>query len=130
MGQAVRQWVGGRSRTPIFVAETHLDPDDHQETAQWLSARGFGVLGAPAAQSPKGGTFGGLMIIYPAHKHFHHVQQQMIDGCGWVATMWTFSNLQLIMIVAYFKCGEGVQGKTNAALRAGLISFVTGVNQP
>lgn len=34
------------------------------------------------------------------------------------------------MIVAYFKCGEGVQGKTNAALWAGLIAFVNGVNQP
>ena len=44
--------------------------------------------------------------------------------------MWTFSDLKLIMIVAYFKCGEGVQGKTNSALWGGLISFVTGVNHP
>ena len=42
----------------------------------------------------------------------------------------TFSDFKLIMIVAYFKCGEGVQGKTNSKLWGGLISFVTGVNHP
>ena len=130
LGQAVRQWIGGRTRSPLFIAETHLAPDDHHKTMQWLCGRGFGVLGAPAAQSPKGGTHGGLMIVYPAHLRFHQIHQQMIDGCGWVATMWTFSDLKLIMIVAYFKCGEGVQGKTNSALWCGLISFVTGVNHP
>lgn len=52
----------------------------------------------------------------------------MIDGCGWYAVMWSFNHFNIILVGAYFKCGEGVQGKTNAALWAGLITFVTCVN--
>ena len=130
LGHDVRQWIGGRPRTPIFVVETHLNEADHFKTVQWLNARGFGTLGHAAAESPKAGANGGFMVIFPAHLHFHHVQRQVIDGCGWYAVMWSFNHLSLIMVTAYFKCGEGVQGKTNSALWAGLINLVTGVNQP
>lgn len=34
LGQHVRQWLVGRDRTPIFLAETHLGPDDHEKTVQ------------------------------------------------------------------------------------------------
>ena len=128
MGQEVRQWLGGRSRTPIFVAETHLGEADHIKTIQWLSARGLGAMGIPAAESPKGGTYGGIMLVYPPHLHLHYIQHQVIEGCGWYAVMWSFQNANIILVGTYFKCGEGAQGRTNSVLWAGLISFVTSIN--
>lgn len=62
LGHEVRQWLGGRPRTPIFVVETHLGEADHLKTIQWLSARGLGAMGQPAAESPKRG-----------HQWRHHV---------------------------------------------------------
>lgn len=61
LGPEVRQWLLCRPRTPIFVA--HLAEDDFQKTQQWFATRGFGVLGHPAATSPKGGTNGGLLVF-------------------------------------------------------------------
>lgn len=69
------------------------------------------------------------MLVFPPHLHFHYVQHQCIDGCGWYAVMWSFQNASIILVGAYFKCGEGVQGKTNSTLWAGLLSFVTSVQQ-
>ena len=36
----------------------------------------------------------------------------------------------MLLIAAYFKCGEGIQGPTNAELWAGLTAFVTSVQKP
>ena len=52
LGHDVRQCIGGRPRTPIFVVETHLNEEDHFKTMQWFSTRGFGAMGHPAAVSP------------------------------------------------------------------------------
>ena len=128
LGHEVRQWIGRRPRNPIFVVETHLNENDHFKTMPWFSTRGFGAMGHAGADT-KGGTNGGIMVILPAHLHFHYIQHQMIDGCGWYAVMWSFSHINIIMAAAYFKRGEGLQGKTNSELWAGLITFVTGVNQ-
>ena len=88
LGQEVKQCLGGRPRTPIFVVETHLGEADHFKTMQWFNTRGFGAMGQPAAKSTKGGTHGGIMLIYPPR---HYVQHQVIDGCGWYAVMWSFN---------------------------------------
>ena len=130
LGQAVRQWLTGRERIPVFLAETHLAQDDHEKVLQWLSTRGFGVMGQAAAQSPKGGRHGGLLLVYPAHLHFHFVQKQIIDGCGWYAVHWTFDNFELIIVMVYFKCGEGLQGATNSLLWSGLMTFATAISKP
>ena len=45
-------------------------------------------------------------------------------GCGWYAVHWSFANLDLVIVVTYFKCGEGLQGAT------GLLTFVTGSQKP
>ena len=71
LGQEVRQWLGGRPRTPIFVVETHLGEADHFKTMQWFNTRGFGAMGQAAAESTKGGTYGGITLIYPPHLHFN-----------------------------------------------------------
>lgn len=55
-GQNVRQWLMSRERTPIFIAETHLGQEDREKTLQWMNARGLGAMGAPAAESAKGGA--------------------------------------------------------------------------
>ena len=85
LGHQVRQWLLSRSRTPIMLVETHLNHEDFAKTSQWFAARGFGVLGWPAAESIKGGTHGGHMLLYPAHMHFHFIDKQVIEGCGWYA---------------------------------------------
>ena len=130
LGPHVRQWLLGRERTPIFLAETHLGTDDHAKTVQWLSTRGFAVLGHEAALSPKGGTNGGLMVVFPNNLHFHFIQKQIIDGCGWSAVHWMFENFGLIIIMVYFKCGEGLQGATNAHLWSALLTFVSSLATP
>ena len=112
------------------MVETHLALEDYQKVQQWLTARGFGVLGHPAAESSKGGTHGGHLLVYPAHMHFHYVHKQIIDGCGWYAVQWTFADAEVLMVMAYFRTGEGIQGHTNAQLWAGLLSFVTSVVKP
>ena len=130
LGQSVRQWLLGRERTPIFLAETHLSPEDHDKTLQWFATRGYGIIGEAAAVSPKGGTNGGLLLVFPANLHFHYVQKQIIDGCGWFAVHWTFENFDLILVMVYFKCGEGLQGATNSLLWSGLLTFVTSLAKP
>ena len=70
------------------------------------------------------------MIIFPHNLHFHFVQKQIIEGCGWYGVVWSFENCEIILVFAYFKCGEGVQGPTNSQLWAGLMSFVTSVHKP
>ena len=55
MGQSVRQWLLSKPRQPTFVVETHLGAEDHVQTLQWMTARGYGALGEPAAESVKGG---------------------------------------------------------------------------
>ena len=67
LGHEVRQWVGDRPRTPIFVVETHLGEEDHFRTMQWFSSPGLSAMGYAAAESPKGGTNGGIMLIFPPH---------------------------------------------------------------
>lgn len=37
---------------------------------------------------------------------------------------WSFDNAEIVCIVAYFKCGEGLQGSTNAQLWVGLVACV------
>lgn len=112
------------------MVETHLNEADHQKTMQWFSTRGFGALGQPAAESTKGGTNAGMLLLYPSHLHFHYVHEQCIDGRGWYGVMWNFANLDIILVMAYFKCGEGIQGSTNALLWSGLLTFTTGIQQP
>ena len=87
LGPEVRQWLLCR---PIFVVETHLAQEDFQKVHQWFATRGLGVLGHPAASSPKGGTNGGFLVLYPLDQRFHFVQKQVIDGCGWYAVHWTW----------------------------------------
>lgn len=130
LGQQVRQWIIGRNRKPIFLVETHLGPEDHEKTLQWFATRGFGVLGQAAALSPKGGTHGGMILLFPTHLHIHFVQKQLIDGCGWYAVHWSFDNFALVIVMAYFKCEEGIQGPTNTLLWSGLMTFVTGLAKP
>ena len=130
LGQGVRQWLLTRPRQPICIVETHLGKQDHEKTMQWLTTRALSALGEPAAESTKGGTNGGMMIIFPHNLHFHFVQKQIIEGCGWYAVVWSFENCEIILVFSYFKCGEGVQGPTNSQLWAGLISFVTSVRKP
>ena len=113
LGPHVRQWLLGRERTPIFLAETHL-----------------GCQNLPMAEYPwfccdQPKTDGG----FPNNLHFHFIQKQFIDGCGWFAVHWTFENFGLIIMV-YFKCGEGLQGATNARLWSGLLTFVTNLATP
>ena len=128
-GQPLRQWLLTRPRTPIMLVETHLNQEDFAKTSQWFAARGFGVLGWPAAESIKGGTHGGHMLLYPANMHFHFIHKQVIDGCGWYASQWSFANMEVILVMAYFRTGEGIQGHTNSQLWAGLISFVTSMTK-
>ena len=130
VGQQVRQWLISKSRVPIFVVETHLGPDDHNKMMQWMTARGYSAMGAAAAESVKGGTNGGIMMLFPQDQHVHFVQKQIIDGCGWYGVIWSFAGAEILMISAYFKCGEGIQGPTNAELWAGLIAFVTSIQKP
>ena len=130
LGQPVRQWLLSRPRTPIMMVETHLNHEDFAKTSQWFAARGFGVLGWPAAESVKGGTHGGHMLLYPANLHFHFVHKQLLEGCGWYAAQWTFANTDVILVASYFRTGEGIQGHINAQLWAGLISFVTSIAKP
>ena len=111
------------------MVETHLGSRDHEKMVQWFATRGLGVLGEPAAESVKGGTYGGLMMVFPWHMHFHFLQKQTIEGCGWYAVLWTFANSELVMIMTYFKCGEGLQGPTNATLWGSLLAFVKQVQK-
>lgn len=58
------------------------------------------------------------------------MQKQIIDGCGWYAVHWSFENFDIVIIMVYFKCGEGIQGATNALLWSGLLTFVTRLAKP
>lgn len=97
----------GCSRDPglLFLAETHLAQEDNLKAHQRFAARGFGVLRQPAAESAKGGTHGAFMLLYPSNKN-------IVDGCGWYATQWTFHNVDVIIAMAYFCTEEGIQGPT------------------
>lgn len=118
-GQAVRSWLLTRARSPFLMMETHLGAAELAKVAQWFSARGWQVFGEEAAESPKEGTLAGVLALFPTDKHVHCVNKQFIDGCGWLAVQLTFNDFQVILVMVYMKCVEGLQGQTNAHLWSG-----------
>ena len=66
---------------------------------QWMSVRGYGVMGEPAAETVKGGTHGGMMLLHPQSMHFHYVRKQILEGCGWYAV--TLQNDRPVEIAAW-----------------------------
>lgn len=80
MGQQVRQWLLCKKRAPFLAVETHLGLADHDKTLQWMTARGYIAMGAAAAESVKGGTHGGIMMLFPQDQHVHFLHKQIIEG--------------------------------------------------
>ena len=52
---------------------------------------------------------GNMMLLFPQNQHFHYVQKKILEGCGWYAVSWTFESYELMMVMVYFKCGDGIQ---------------------
>ena len=70
------------------------------------------------------------MLVFPPHEMVHKLDEHSVEGHGWLAAVWSFEAVRLVIIAVYMKSGEGMQGPTNAGTWANLIAFTRNLEQP
>ena len=113
-----------------YVYITHLHNGALDNKLQFLNTRGWKTIAVEAHATEKGGTNGGLMLVFPGHQHIHLKDQFVIEGCGWMACQMELENYNLNLIGMYAKCGEGIQGQTNQQLWSRLVAYVRHLKEP
>ena len=130
MGKEVVKWIQSQPTVPIMLVETHMQGEALIQRERMLARQGWKTISVEANKSERGGTNGGFMIVHPISCHMHKVEHYMIEGCGWLAVQWQFDNWAIIVVLVYFKTGEGIQGQTNAQLWARLTTFTQHLQLP
>ena len=130
MGKDVVKWLQSQPTVPIMLVETHMQGEALIQRERMLARQGWKTISVEANQTERGGTNGGFMIVHPISCHMHKVKHYTIEGCGWMAVQWQFDNWAIILILVYFKTGEGIQGQTNAQLWARLTTFTQHLQLP
>lgn len=63
-GKQVIDWYWTRQSEVYIFAETHLDPQKHQQTCQYFTARGRTACGTPAwPNEDNSGTHTGILML-------------------------------------------------------------------
>ena len=130
MSKEVHKWLASQQGRPLFLAETHLAEKEMEIEMQKLAMKGWRTIGMDAKPIGNGGNSGGIMLVYPTHLHIHSMHQCNVEGHGWLAVQWRMEQETLNAVGVYFKCGEGIQGKTNAKIWGELTAWVRHLQQP
>ena len=130
-GRQVLEWYWTRDSGIYIFAETHLDPQRHFETCQYLTVRGRTAFGTPAvANQDNNGTHGGLLVIADPAAGITQFEAYTVKGCGYQSFLWQATETTLLVIGLYMKTGETLQSETNALIMARLLALITHTADP
>ena len=124
-GKSVQEWFWSRPADVHLFTETHLDEQRTEQQMQYFQVRGRNGYGHPAHSNENGGNHGGFLVLHMPHHLSHFLDAFTIDGCGWIAFVLSFQELQIAFFSIYFKCEEGLQGRTNSKLLARLLGVIS-----
>ena len=128
-GKHVESWAM-HLEEPTFLVETHVGTEKMEEKLQFLQTRGKKVIAMPAHPTGQGGTHGGIFLLHDKDQMFHKLEEFSVMGHGWLAALWTFQDISVVVIGVYMKSGEGIQGKTNADIWANLVAYLRNLQMP
>ena len=128
-GKHVESWAM-HLEEPTFLVETHVGTEKMEEKLQFLETRGKKVIAMPAHPTGQGGTRGGIFLLHDKDQMFHKLEEFSVMGHGWLAALWTFQDISVVVIGVYMKSGEGIQGKTNADIWASLVAYLRNLQMP
>ena len=118
------EWLYHSPVELLLIQEHHLEENAVEQAGLQAVRKGWQPLLMAAAQSKKGGTHGGVGILFREHMSVHHHQQFMKEGCGWIAAVLTEADQQILVISIYLKHSVGIQEDTNAAIVGALMACV------
>ena len=130
-GRQVLEWYWTRDSGIYIFAETHLDPQKHWETCQYLTVRGRLAFGTPADLNKENtGTHGGLLVVADAACGVTQFEAYTIHGCGFQSFLWQATECTILVIGLYMRTGETLQSATNAAIMSRLLALLTHTAHP
>ena len=129
-GKSVQEWFWSRPDGVHLFTETHLDEQKTNQQLQYFHVRGRNGFGQKAHVNDGGGTHGGFLVLHMPHHLSHFLDAYTIEGCGWLACVFSFQETQIAIFSVYFKCDEGLQGRTNSKLLARLLGVIANLKIP
>ena len=113
------------------LVETHLDPQQHQQTCQYFSIRGRTAFGTPAqANESNAGSHGGILVLGDPSCGLTPLESYTNQGCGFQAFLWQATECTILVAGTYMKTGETLQSDVNATILARLLALVQATNHP
>ena len=130
-GRQVLEWYWTRDSGICIFAETHLDPQKHWETCQYLTVRGRIAFGTPAEPNKDNtGTHGGLLVVADLASGVTQFEAYTIQGRGLQSFLWQATECTILVIGLYLRTGETLQSETNAAIMGKLLALLTHTAHP
>ena len=130
-GRQVTDWYWTRTSEPYIFVETHLDPQQHEQTCQYYTARGRTAFGTPAwPNSDTTGTHGGILVLGDQSSCLTPVDSFTIQGCGYQAFLWQATDLTVLIAGIYLRTNESIQSEVNATIIAKLLSLLQATTHP
>ena len=123
---AVKFWTGiGQRKSEVYIlVETHLDPQQHQQTCQYFTIRGQHSIWHPspfrmkATPAPMAASLVlGDVFLWPDRPW----KPTPTNGCGYQAFLWQATDLTILVAGTYLKTGETLQSEVNATILARLL---------
>ena len=130
-GRQVLDWYWSRQSEVYVLVETHLDPQQHQQTCQYFSIRGRTAFGTPAqANESNTGTHGGILVLADPSCGLTPLESYTNQGCGFQAFLWQATECTILVAGTYMKTGETLQSDVNATILARLLALAQATNHP
>ena len=127
-GRQVLDWYWSRKSEVYILVETHLDPQQHQQTCQYFTIRGRTAFGTPAlANDSNTGSHGGILDVSCGLTPLESYSNQ---GCGFQTFLWQATECTILVAGTYLKTGETLQSDVNATILARLLALVQATNHP
>ena len=130
-GRQVIDWYWTRTSEPYIFVETHLDPQQHEQTCQYYTVRGRTAFGTPAwPNSDNSGNHGGILILGDQSSCLTPVESFTLQGCGYQAFLWQATELTVLIAGIYLRTNEGIQSETNATIISKLLALLQATTHP
>ena len=124
-------WYWSRQSEVYILVETHLDPQQHQQTCQYFTIRGRTAFGTPAVTNESNtGTHGGILVLGDPSCGLTPLESFTNQGCGFQAFLWQATECTILVAGIYMKTGETLQSDTNATILARLLALIQATNHP
>ena len=117
-GKQVLDWYWSRQSEVYIFVETHLDPQQHQQTCQYFTIRGTALPN----EGNTTGTHGGILELGDPSCGLTALESFTLQGCGYQAFLWQTTDCAILVAGVYMKTGENLQSDTNGTILARLMA--------